>query len=121
MAFLFFLLRVLIRRDRVAAAAFLLIGGTAQFLSRAGIVEWVGAFLIFAVLVAVLVRFGLLAFAAAMVAANLVVALPPTTHLSAWYAGTSFAGLALLLGLAGYAFYISLGGQPMFGRVSIEE
>jgi hypothetical protein len=45
---------------------------------------------------------------------------PITTQFSAWYSGAGFTGLALLLGIAAYAFHTSLGGQPLFGRASLE-
>jgi len=47
--------------------------------------------------------------------------LPITTQLSAWYSGTGLTGLALLVAFALYAFHTSLGGQPLFGRASLEE
>jgi hypothetical protein len=46
---------------------------------------------------------------------------PVTMQLSAWYSGIGLAGLALLLALTIYAFHTSLGGQPLFGRASIED
>jgi hypothetical protein len=52
---------------------------------------------------------------------HLLLDFPITAQLSAWYAGIGLAGLALLLALALYAFHTSLGGQPLFGRASIED
>jgi len=46
---------------------------------------------------------------------------PITTDLSAWYSGIGLTGACLLLGLTVYGFYTSLGGQPLFGRVSLED
>jgi len=69
----------------------------------------------------VLVRFGLVAVAASVVVAILLQWFPITPQLSAWYSGIGLTGLFLLLGLTAYAFYTSLGGQPVFGRVSIED
>jgi hypothetical protein len=46
---------------------------------------------------------------------------PITTNLSAWYSGIGLVGLGLMLGLAVYAFHTSLGGQPLFGRASLED
>jgi hypothetical protein len=42
-------------------------------------------------------------------------------RLPAWCSGIALAGLALMLALALYAFHTSLGGQPMFGRASLED
>jgi hypothetical protein len=46
---------------------------------------------------------------------------PLTTQASAWYASAGLVGAILLLGLAGYAFHTSLGGQSAFGRVALDE
>ena len=43
-------------------------------------------------------------------------AFPITPHLAAWYSGIGLVGLGLMLAMAGYGFYTSLGGQPLFGR-----
>jgi len=68
-----------------------------------------------AVAMLVLVRFGLLAMAAAWFVMLLVDALPPARDLSAWYTGPSVAGALLLSGLVVFAFFTSLGGKPIFG------
>ncbi len=69
----------------------------------------------------VLLRFGPLATAAGVLCFHLLLDYPITTQLSAWYAGIGITGLALLLALALYAFHTSLGGQPLFGRASLED
>ena len=46
--------------------------------------------------------------------------LPITPQLSAWYSWIGLTGLALLFAFALYAFHTSLGGQPMFGRATLE-
>lgn len=38
-----------------------------------------------------------------------------TTELTAWYATDFTIGLAICIALAGYGFYASLAGQPLFG------
>ena len=42
--------------------------------------------------------------------------LPLTTDLSSWYAGRTIIGLLFLVVLAGYGFWISLAGRPLFAR-----
>ena len=37
------------------------------------------------------------------------------------HTGIGLAGLALLVAFALYAFHTSLGGQPLFGRASLED
>ncbi len=126
--FLFFLLRLLLRRDWAAAALFVLLwtaigifspesgfssGSLLLSVGTAGIFYGGGLF--------VLLRFGLLAFAAEYVFIDLLTSFPITTQLSAWYSGIGIAGVMLLLGLAGYGFYTSLGGQPLFQSKLLED
>jgi hypothetical protein len=63
----------------------------------------------------VLVRFGLLAMTALWFSTRLVAALPPVQDLSAWYAGPTLVGAALVAALLICAFLVSLGGKPLLG------
>jgi serine/threonine protein kinase len=67
-----------------------------------------------------LFRFGLLVFLAQLLVLFIMNNFPITFQ-PAWYAGIGFTGLALLLAFALYAFHTSLGGQPLFGRASLED
>jgi NADH:ubiquinone oxidoreductase subunit 3 (subunit A) len=40
---------------------------------------------------------------------------------STWCSGYGFAAVAIFAAIVLFAFYSSLGGQPLFGRVSIED
>ena len=116
-----FLLRVLLRRDWIALAfAFMLwMAGSAPYyslfpdLTLQAFVIGAGLFVLF--------RFGLLALASYLLFTAIFAGFPITLNLSAWYSGIGLAGLALLLGMAVYAFHTSLGGQPLFGRASLED
>jgi len=118
--FLLFLLRTLLRNEWVAAVAFILI-------STAAYAPGADSSLIFLILITqaefmfILLRFGLLALAAMMFFGTLLPSFPITTQLSAWYSGIGLTGLSLLLALTLYAFHTSLGGQPLFGRATIED
>jgi hypothetical protein len=46
---------------------------------------------------------------------------PLTTQFSAWYAGFGLTGILLIVALAFYGFYTSLGGRAVFGRTILEE
>jgi hypothetical protein len=81
----------------------------------------VSCLLIFASILVTLARYGLVACAAQFLFANLLMGFPITTQLSAWYSGIGLTGLALLLALTFYAFHVSMGGQPLFGRASLED
>jgi hypothetical protein len=79
-----------------------------------------GGLIIWGLLAFLLIRFGLLAFAAQWIFANLL-SYPLTTQGSAWYAGISLAGILLMAAMAFYGFYTSLGGRPAFGGAGFEE
>jgi hypothetical protein len=69
----------------------------------------------------VLIRFGLLAVVANLVFGALLGSFPLTTQGSAWYANLSLAGILLISAMAGYSFYTSLGGRPIFGGAVLDE
>ena len=46
---------------------------------------------------------------------------PMTTDFSVWYAPSMVFALALAVGIAVYGFYISLGGQSLFGNRLLQE
>jgi len=69
----------------------------------------------------VVARCGFLALVVALQFSTVLQWFPITTDLSAWYSGIGLTGACLLLGLTVYGFYTSLGGQPLFGRVSLED
>ncbi len=69
-----------------------------------------------------IIRLGLLALASCFVFQFcLLENFPLTTQASAWYAGISLAGILLMAAMAFYAFYTSLGGQPIFGSAVLED
>ena len=119
--FILFLLRILLRRQWAAAVMFILIPSALSLGSDSLLVAMIFAALSWGVCLLVLVRNGLLATIMGILFNELLYFSPITTQLSALYSGIGLAGLALLLGLTVYAFYTSLGGQPLFGRVSIED
>jgi len=69
----------------------------------------------------VMIRFGLLALVANHVVFSILQHFPLTTEFSAWYAGIGLTGILLIVSLAFYGFYVSLGGRPVFGGAILEE
>src|SRR5271157_3034058 len=115
-----FLLRVLLRKQWIAAAVFVAITSTVPAIGSAS--PWADTFenaLIFGVLALVLLRFGLLAAIVAYASFDLLSACPPTLDLSAWYIGLVFIPLAAVALIAIYGFRTSLAGRPLF-RISGE-
>ncbi len=118
--FLFLLLRALTRRQWLAAIIWYLIwifpsafGNVSRTISLlAGTVTAI-------LFIVVMLRYGLLALASGMFVSFQVREI--TTDFSVWYGGTSLAMVAVVLALAVYAFYTSLGGQKVFAGKLLEE
>jgi hypothetical protein len=68
-----------------------------------------------------LIRFGLLTLITNYIFFSVLGSFPLTFQGSAWYAGISLAGILLMAAIAFYAFYISLGGRPVFGGGAVLE
>jgi Protein kinase domain len=118
--FLLFLLRALLRKDWAAAVAFVLFFSV-LFSNRSPVVL-VSNLIVYVAAVFLIIRFGLLAQAAAFIfQLCLLENFPLTTQGSAWYAGISLAGILLMAAMTLYGFYTSLGGRPVFGGAVLEE
>jgi len=64
-------------------------------------------------------RFGLIPLACAIFTINMLLNVPFTSDFSAWYMTTSALALLSVVALAGWGFYHSLGGEPLW-RAEIE-
>jgi serine/threonine-protein kinase len=118
--FFLLLLYIILRRERLAAVAVWLIGSVALSLTHKTALgvpfSCVAAFLV----VWVLYRYGLLALISAIFFLHLVIFYPITSDFSAWYAADFVLALLISLALAGFGFYTSLAGQPLF-RASLPD
>jgi hypothetical protein len=74
----------------------------------------------FSVVLILLIRFGLLALMVALCTHEVLLVLPLTTHLSAWYAEPTIFVLCLMLAVAIFGFYTSTAGKQLFGGVSLD-
>jgi hypothetical protein len=77
---------------------------------------WIASMLIALTVVTVVARFGLLATMAHQLFFFMAIMYPLTTGFSAWFAPPIVFALAIVVGLAVYGFYTSLGGQSLFGN-----
>ena len=116
--FVLFLFRALLRREWAAAVACVLFFSVFLALGSPDVpinlVRWL---IVTGLSVFLLIRFGLLALVAqGFLYGPLSNIFPLTTQMSSWYAGFSLAGILLVAALTLYAFYISLGGRPVFRR-----
>ena len=105
-------LGVLLRRRWLAAGVVVLFIAVLAYLISGSIFGLFVGGLIAGCLVLALFRFGLIT----LISMSLVHAawLLPVTNFSAWFEGNALVGMAFVLALAGYAFYISRGGQKLF-------
>lgn len=119
--FILFLLRLVLKKDWIAAIVIVFLGAVSN---TGGDYFW--STFLFSVLIwlsiyLVLRRFGLLALVVGLVVQNTLVALPMTTHLSRWYAWGAIAGMVITVGVALFAMYQALAGQPLFSTKALDD
>ncbi len=113
--FLIFLLRVMLRKQWLAVAAFTLIFTVIKWLRAANpIADLPVELLVYGIAGIVVVRFGLIALAAGIFTVDILASTPMTTNFSVWYATSPLAALLLVLGLAIWSFHTALAGRPLF-------
>jgi serine/threonine-protein kinase len=113
--FLLLGLKVVLRKDWLAAIAFVALFALPQGLSSSyAAVEVPAWILIYAIAVLIVYRFGLIPLACAIFTINMLANVPFTADFSAWYMTTSVLALLSVVALAGWGFYQSLGGEPLW-------
>ncbi len=111
---LLLVLRVVTRREWIAATLFVFI--TTSLYVMAGdspLIDATASLLVSAAVVFVIVRFGLLAASVSWFVQLLLLFMPVTTQVSAWYASAGLAALAVVLVLAGWGLRTALAGRPL--------
>lgn len=116
----FFLSTLILRRKWLAAVALGLLNVVISLSGENFSVEIPFAILQAAILVYVVLSFGLVAVAVAGFVSSLLQALPITLDFSQWYAGHSLFGLLLFAGIALYGFRVAVGKRPVFGAVALD-
>ena len=120
--FVFFLLRVLLRRDwMVSLVVILLIGGLVLASSPDPLIAVLFSTTIIALVLFILIRFGILPLVAMFYVVALTNGIPITSDLSAWYAGGTVLSTVMILALAAYAFHIARAGRPLFKEGFLED
>jgi serine/threonine-protein kinase len=115
LVFVFFLLRVLLRRQWLAAAVYVLLDAT-SFLpvgSAHPVISFLFGALVSGFIVAALRWFGVLSVIVT-VFIFYILHFPLTTDFSAWYASTTIFVVVVVLALKGYAFHTAVAGRPLF-------
>lgn len=118
--FIFFVLRVILRKQWLAMLLFLLIFTT---LASLGVPPGYHgpallSYVVFAALghvavLVVLMRFGLLALAVAFFFSRLLWRFPITVDFSTWYAAGSLLAMLAVMAVAGFGFHSALAGRPL--------
>jgi hypothetical protein len=118
---LIFILRVVLRRDWLAAGAFVLLYMAFNSLATPAAPALAALFgaVETALLVFMMLRFGLLALIASSFAYELLLMFPITADFSVWYAGTSLFALIGVAAMAAFAFRSSLAGRPLFANAEL--
>jgi predicted Ser/Thr protein kinase len=118
--FVFFLLRLLTRREWLAALLAIAFIVLPSMFGQRPVVNTIESALVLGIALLVLIRFGLLALIVTLTLQNALGAFPLTAHLSAWYAEPTIFVFSVLLVIAILAFYTSTAGKPLFGSLSLE-
>jgi hypothetical protein len=113
--FLLLGLKLVLRKDWLAAIAFVAIyalppGLSSQHVS-VDLPMWIA---VYAIAVLIVFRFGLVPLACAIFTVNMLSNVPFTINFSAWYMSTFALTLLSVVALAGWGFYHSLGGEPLW-------
>ena len=113
---LIFALRIITRRDWIAAAVFVLINSVpvALLVPEKRVLVLIVTLVANGVAMFLLFRFGIVVLVAWNIAALVLSSAPLTLHLGAWYSGTALFCAVALMALTIYAFRLSLAGRPLF-------
>jgi predicted Ser/Thr protein kinase len=118
--FLLLGLKIILRKDWLVAITFVALFALPRAFSTSYVkVELPAQILIYAVAVLIVYRFGLVPLAVAIFTVNMLGNVPATADISAWYAPACILALLSVVGLAGWGFYHSVGGEPLW-RVEFE-
>jgi serine/threonine-protein kinase len=104
-----------LRADWIAAVLFVVIlVGMRSLQSTHLAVDIPTIVLIYGLLVLIVLRFGLVPLAVGAFTVDMFGNVPFTADLSQWYASTTILALLLIVAMAGWGFYHSLGGEPLW-------
>jgi serine/threonine-protein kinase len=112
----FILLAQAALRNRWLATGAVIAAYAATNVDRAAVLQSTLSFVVLVgVLVTLVSRFGVVSYVAAWFVVLAMFDLPLALDASAWYAARSASTATLIVAVAGWAFYRSVGGRPVFG------
>jgi serine/threonine-protein kinase len=113
--FLLFALKLVLRKDWLAAIAFVAIFALPRGLTSSHVsIELPTEVLVYAIAVLIVFRFGLIPLAVAIFTIDMTANLPWSADLSAWYMTNSLLALLSVVALAAWGFYHSIGGEMVW-------
>jgi serine/threonine-protein kinase len=118
--FFLFLLRLIVKRDWIAAIILVLLAAGTNSAGEFPVITYVYLALIWISIVVVLKKAGLLALVVGLVVQNILVVFPMTSHLSRWYANAGLTGIVVIAGLAVFGFFTALAGRPLFTGAALD-
>jgi serine/threonine protein kinase len=118
--FIFFLIRLVLRKEWVAVLVTILLPSLPLAFGDHPVLYSTFELVFCSVALMVLIRFGLLALVVALCVGFILHAYPLTAHLLSWFANPTFFVFFLILATAIFGFYTSTAGKQLFGRISLE-
>jgi len=111
---LMFLLRVILRLQWLAAAAFVALWVVYQTLAMGEL--WVAPFevVVYAVFALLILRYGIVPLIVSILTADCLLNAPITLDFSSWYIASSLVSLLVFLGIAIYGFRCTMAGRRLF-------
>jgi hypothetical protein len=108
-------LRTLLRKEWIAAIVFVAIFALPRGLASSyRAIELPAQILVYAIALLIVIRFGLVPLAVAIFTIDMTSGIPFSPDLSTWYMTTSVLALLSVVVIAGWGFYHSLGGAPVW-------
>lgn len=118
--FLLFLLRLVVRKEWIAAIVVVLLGAGTSTGGEYPLIDFIAAAVIWLSILLILKRFGLLVLVVGLVVQNVLLVFPVTSHFSLWYANAALVGLFAIAALAVYGFHTARAGQPLFTGAALD-
>jgi hypothetical protein len=109
--FLLLVFKILLRKEWLAAIAFVAIFAGLQSGSSYPVVEIPAYILVYAIAVFIVYRYGLTPLAVAIFTVNMLGNIPFTSDFSSWYLSTTVFALLSVVAIVSWGLYHSLGGQ----------
>ncbi len=119
--FLFFILRLLVRKVWIAALVIVLLGAVTNTGGDYPLADLVFSAIVWASIILVLRKFGLLALVVGLVVQNVLIVFPVTSHFSRWYASAGLTGIIAIAALAVYGFRTAIAGQALFSEAALDK